>query len=88
MARLRTIEHKRALVMRLKRVEGQLRGLQRLIEDEADCEAIAQQLSAARRALDKTHHSLLGCLIETRLTDHGVARAEVKQAVDLVARFG
>ena len=56
-------ERKRALVLRLKRVEGQLRGIQRLIEDGEDCEKIAQQLAAARKALDKSFYSLVGCVI-------------------------
>ena len=41
-------ERKRALVLRLKRVEGQLRGIQKLIETDSDCEKVAQQLAAAR----------------------------------------
>ncbi|MEY4978603.1 MAG: hypothetical protein RLZZ352_873 [Pseudomonadota bacterium] len=56
-------ERKRALVLRLKRVEGQLRGIQNLIETDADCEKVAQQLAAARKALDKTFFSLVGCVI-------------------------
>ena len=44
----------RALVLRLKRVEGQLRGIQKLIEGNADCEIVAQQMAAARKALDVT----------------------------------
>jgi len=43
---------KKALVMRLKRIEGQLRGIQNLIESGSDCEAVAQQMSASRKALD------------------------------------
>jgi DNA-binding FrmR family transcriptional regulator len=54
---------KRALVLRLKRAEGQLRGIQNLIETDADCEKVAQQLSAARKALDKTFFALVGCVI-------------------------
>ncbi|MCU0762233.1 MAG: metal-sensitive transcriptional regulator [Hydrogenophaga sp.] len=54
---------KRALVLRLKRAEGQLRGIQNLIENDADCEKVAQQLSAARKALDKSFFSLVGCVI-------------------------
>lgn len=38
---------------RLKRVEGQIRGLQRMVEDQRDCEAILTQLMAARSALDQ-----------------------------------
>ena len=56
-------ERKRALVLRLKRVEGQLRGIQRLIDEDEDCEKIAQQLAAARKALDKSFYSLVGCVI-------------------------
>ena len=53
----------RALVLRLKRVEGQLRGLQILLEEDADCEKVAQQMSAARKALDKTFFAMVGCVI-------------------------
>jgi CsoR family transcriptional regulator, copper-sensing transcriptional repressor len=55
---------KKALRARLARVEGQLRGVQRLIDVEQDCEMIAQQLSAARKALDKAFFSMVGCMIE------------------------
>ncbi|WP_460563421.1 metal-sensitive transcriptional regulator [Hydrogenophaga aquatica] len=56
-------ERKRALLLRLKRVEGQLRGIQRLIEDDVDCEKVAQQLAAARKALDKSFFMMVGCVI-------------------------
>lgn len=56
-------ERKRALVLRLKRVEGQLRGVQKLIETDTDCEKVAQQLAAARKALDKTFFAMVGCVI-------------------------
>jgi DNA-binding FrmR family transcriptional regulator len=55
---------RRELVLRLKRVEGQLRGIQRMIESGEDCEPIAQQLSASRKALDKAFFELLACAIE------------------------
>lgn len=54
---------KRALVMRLKRIEGQLRGIQRLIDEGEDCEKVAQQLAAARKALDKSFFTMVGCVI-------------------------
>ncbi|HQR19759.1 MAG TPA: metal-sensing transcriptional repressor [Burkholderiaceae bacterium] len=55
---------RRELLLRLKRVEGQLRGIQRMIEAGEDCEPIAQQLSASRKALDKAFFELLACAIE------------------------
>ena len=80
-------QDKKALVLRLKRIEGQIRGLQRLIDEDAPCESVAQQLSAARRALDKALHSLVGCLIESRLSVKENAHAEVKQALDILSRY-
>ena len=50
MAVIRDPKHKRDLVMRLKRVEGQLRGIQAMIAASEDCEKVAQQISASRRA--------------------------------------
>lgn len=64
MSRLVNPQKKHALCVRLARVEGQLRGVQRLIHTEADCEKIAQQLAAARKALDKSFFSMVGCMIE------------------------
>jgi DNA-binding FrmR family transcriptional regulator len=59
-----TAAARRALVLRLKRVEGQLRGIQSMIEAGNDCEAVAQQMSAARKALDKAYFELAACAIE------------------------
>jgi CsoR family transcriptional regulator, copper-sensing transcriptional repressor len=64
MAQLTDPAKKKAIRSRLARVEGQLRGVQRLIDDEQDCEKIAQQLSAARKALDKAFFAMVGCMLE------------------------
>lgn len=73
-------ERKRSLVMRLKRIEGQLRGVQKLIEEDADCEKVAQQLAAARKALDKSFFAMVGCVI---------AQGDVPpdDVADLLSRF-
>ena len=64
MSQLLDSEKKKAMCARLARVEGQLRGVQRLIDEDQDCEKIAQQLSAARKALDKSFFTMVGCMIE------------------------
>ena len=63
MTQINDEERKKALILRLKRIEGQLRGIQRLIEEGAECEKVAQQLAAARKALDKSFFTLVGCVI-------------------------
>jgi DNA-binding FrmR family transcriptional regulator len=64
MSRIADPEKKKALCARLARIEGQLRGLQKLIETDADCEKIAQQMAASRKALDKSFFAMVGCMIE------------------------
>ena len=41
-----------AIVKRLKRIEGQIRGLQKMVADERECESIVTQLAAVRSAID------------------------------------
>ena len=40
------------VLKRLKKIEGQIRGLQRMVADERDCESIITQLAAVRSAID------------------------------------
>ena len=57
-----TAQQKKDLLHRLARIEGQLRGVQKLIAkatEPADCDGIAQQMSAARKALDRSFVNLL-----------------------------
>ena len=41
-----------AVLKRLKRIEGQIRGLQKMVADERECESIVTQLAAVRAAID------------------------------------
>ena len=45
--------------VRLKKIEGQIRGLQRMIEEGKDCSEVIHQLCAARKALDKVGFIIL-----------------------------
>ena len=45
--------------LRLKKIEGQIRGLQRMIEQGKDCSEVIPQLRAARKALDKVGFIIL-----------------------------
>lgn len=52
---------------RLRRAEGQIRGLQRMIEEGESCLKIGQQFSAVRKALDSTYLRLTMCCMEQEL---------------------
>ncbi|MES2073854.1 MAG: metal-sensing transcriptional repressor [Pseudomonadota bacterium] len=84
-------QQKKDLLHRLARVEGQLRGVQKLIvkaAGPADCEAIAQQMSAARKALDRSFVTLLTSAIVTH-TEGGSEEqaARVRRLAALLDKF-
>lgn len=49
--KLKSPETKEKLVQRLRRIEGQVRGVQGMVDEERDCKEIMQQLSAIRSAV-------------------------------------
>jgi CsoR family transcriptional regulator, copper-sensing transcriptional repressor len=55
------------LLNRLKRAEGQLRGVQRMIEEGHPCLDIASQMAAVRKALDSTYVRMTVCFMEQEL---------------------
>ena len=57
-------DHRRDMKKRLARIEGQLRGVQKLMDETSECEAILQQLTAARKALDRAFYEMMACVIE------------------------
>ena len=62
-------QQKKDLLNRLARIEGQLRGVQKLIALAAapsDVDAVAQQMAAARKALDRSFVQLLAGAIQTQ----------------------
>lgn len=64
----------RQLLNRLKRLEGQIRGLQSMIESGQQCEAILTQIMAAKSALNQVGMHIIGhamkeCLIDEEVTD-------------------
>ena len=52
---------------RLRRAEGQIRGIQRMIEEGESCLKIGQQFSAVRKALDSTYLRMTLCFMEQEL---------------------
>jgi CsoR family transcriptional regulator, copper-sensing transcriptional repressor len=73
-------EQTQALLSRLRRAEGQVRAVARLIEEGHDCDAVAQQLTAARKALDRAFYALVGCAVEHgQVAPNGVS--------DLLAKY-
>ncbi len=93
MARARTIakqyfypQDKERLLARLRRIEGQAKGIQRMIEDDRYCVDIVQQLSALSAATDKVSLMVLqnhieGCVADAILQKQGEAYIKELMAV-------
>ena len=82
-------EAKKAMDTRLARIEGQVRAVRRMIGEDEPCEAIAQQLSAARRALDRAFYEMVSCMIRHESAGNSQARSEhAGKVAELLARFG
>ena len=54
-------EHQRDIINRLRRIEGQVRALAEMVDSGRPCEDIAQQMSAARKAMDKAFYRMMAC---------------------------
>ena len=72
------------LLNRLKRAEGQLRGIQRMIEEGQECMAIATQMAAVRKALDSTYVRMTLCFVEQELRSRMPAKAAREEELEQV----
>ncbi|WP_313177078.1 metal-sensitive transcriptional regulator [Massilia sp.] len=88
-----TAQQKKDLLNRLARIEGQLRGVQKLIAmaaDPSDCDAVAQQMAAARKALDRSFVQLLMATVVTgseQAGDLDEARSTAARLAALLDKF-
>lgn len=85
-------EDKKRLLARLARVEGQLRGIQKMITEDEECEKIAQQIGAARGALNKAFADQISCAVSRTLAgyscDTEIIRTEVREILLLLTKYG
>ncbi|MBR6038987.1 MAG: metal-sensing transcriptional repressor [Clostridia bacterium] len=67
--KMRDDKEKRDLMNRLKRIEGQVRGLERMLEEDAYCPDILVQASAVNSALNSFSTTLLGNHLRTCVSE-------------------
>lgn len=65
------------IVNRLKRLEGQIRGLQAMIESGKDCEAVLTQVMAAKSALNQVGLHIIGHSMKSCLSKEDATREEI-----------
>jgi DNA-binding FrmR family transcriptional regulator len=86
------LEHQRDVLARLKRIEGQLRGIRKMVEEPRLCISILQQLAAAEAAIGRVSHVILKFHVE-KCVPHSIAQGSdehiesLAELVDIVDRF-
>lgn len=79
-------EHQRDIVNRLRRIEGQVRALVDMVEEGRPCEDVAQQMSAARKAMDKAFFRMMACTVMESVSGTP-AEADVERATRILAKY-
>jgi DNA-binding FrmR family transcriptional regulator len=85
------LEYTQEMKNRLKRIEGQIRGILRMLEEEKECKDVITQLSASRTAIDRTIGLIVGTNLEQCLREQMEQGDEmkadlVKEAVSLLVK--
>lgn len=86
------VEQSADVMRRLKRIEGQVRGLQRMVEEEKYCIDILTQISATTRALEAVALGLLQdhlshCVVHAARAGDAEAADKVDEAMSAIARL-
>src|SRR3954467_4001842 len=86
------IQRKEDYARRLRRIEGQARGLQRIVEEEKYCIDILTQISAITKALQSVGLGLLDehlghCVVDAAAAGGRDAEVKLKEASDAIARL-
>ncbi len=81
-------------ITRLRRIEGQVAGIQRMIEDDRYCVDVLLQIAAVESALDRVGKIVLGHHVETCVS-HALAsgtrkqrREKIDELMEVFSRFG
>jgi DNA-binding FrmR family transcriptional regulator len=82
-------KHKDALLARLKRLEGQARGVQRMLEEDRYCVEVVQQLNAISAAVDEValivlQNHIEGCVSEA--IREGAGEERIQELIDVLRR--
>jgi DNA-binding FrmR family transcriptional regulator len=86
------ITEKEKYLNRLKRIEGQARGVSRMVDEEKYCIDILTQISALKSALDAVAVGLLDdhlkhCVVDAARAGGDEANEKIKEASDAIARL-
>jgi CsoR family transcriptional regulator, copper-sensing transcriptional repressor len=85
-------ENKAAYLRRLRRIEGQVRGIAKMVDEDKYCIDILTQVAAATKALQSVALGLMGdhlgsCVVDAARAGGPQAQQKVKEAADAIGRL-
>jgi DNA-binding FrmR family transcriptional regulator len=72
------MEYDQDLTLRLKKVEGQIRGIQKMLEDNRDCMDVIQQLQAVKSAINSTNQLIIKQYLNKCINDGSINSGQDK----------
>lgn len=75
------------LIARMRRIEGQARGVQKMLETNRNCEEIVMQLSAMRAAISKVAMAILAGNMEKCFRSEDGSRETIERATRIFMKF-
>lgn len=85
-----THKHRKQVINRLSRIEGHIRGIKKMVEDDRDCPDLLHQIAAVKAALNKTGELILEDHIESCLIDavnNGSTEEYVKNLKEAISKL-
>lgn len=83
-------KHRKKVMDRLSRIEGHIRGIKKMVEEDRDCPDLLHQLAAVKAAINKTGELILEDHIESCLMDavnEGTTETYVKELKDAISKL-
>lgn len=79
------------LMKRMKRIEGQVRGIQRLLEEGQECETVVTQVSAVKEALNRVGLKMIACQLGQAMAEEiqqgGTGKTASAEMADVFLRL-
>ena len=90
MKHVRPGPEKKALTARLRRIRGQVEGLERMVEDDADCSDVLMQVVSARQALKSFSQEIIEAHMHECIegaANQAEGKREIRALLDVLRRY-
>jgi len=75
------------LQSRLKRIEGQARGIQRMLDEQRSCEEVVNQIAALKAAVEQVGLTVVACVLESAIRQAVEKGVSTEEAITHAKRY-